>query len=165
MTRPDLTRRAVLGVLGGGAAATVLAGCGNDDTASASGGTSSASGGASTAKDAPSAGGSSSGGAAGGGTSGASPLVATADVPVGSGVILNGPKVVVTQPSKGTFAAFSAICTHQGCTVGTVSGDKILCPCHGSVFSVKDGSVLGGPAPSPLPAVDVSVKSGQVVRG
>jgi Rieske Fe-S protein len=39
-----------------------------------------------------------------------------------------------------------------------------MCPCHGSVFSVKDGSVLGGPAPAPLPAVDVSVKGGEVLQ-
>jgi Rieske Fe-S protein len=83
---------------------------------------------------------------------------------VGSGVILKDQKVVVTQPAKGTFLAFSAVCTHLGCTVATISGDQIMCPCHGSVFSVKDGSVLGGPAPSPLPPVQVSVKGGQVVE-
>jgi Rieske Fe-S protein len=85
-------------------------------------------------------------------------------VPVGSGVILSDQKVVVTQPTKGDFKAFSAICTHQGCLVSNVSGGTISCPCHGSQYSVKDGSVIGGPAPAPLPAVKVAVKGGEVVK-
>ena len=48
------------------------------------------------------------------------------------------------------IVALSAICTHQGCTVGYNSGKAdIECPCHGSVFSTS-GSVLVGPASSPL---------------
>jgi len=136
-----LTRRTVLGAVGGGAAAA-LGGCGNGSEAA-------------------------TGGDGGGGTgaSPGTPLVATGEVPVGSGVILTDHEVVVTQPKKGTFLAFSAICTHQGCPVGTVSGDRILCPCHGSVFSVTDGSVVDGPAPKPLASVDVTVEGGQVVQG
>ena len=91
-------------------------------------------------------------------------LVAAADVPVGGGVILAGEKLVVTQPEEGTFKAFSSTCTHQGCTVTKVADGTIDCPCHGSAFSVADGSVQGGPAPSPLPATPVTVKGGEVVR-
>jgi nitrite reductase/ring-hydroxylating ferredoxin subunit len=138
VTSNDLSRRTVLGVLGGGAAATVLTGCGGDDGESAS-------------DPAPSA------------KSGTA-LVATADVPVGSGVILKDQKIVVTQPQEGTFKCFSAVCTHQGCTVGKVSGDEIECPCHGSVFSAEDGSVINGPAQDPLATVKVSVKGDQVVQ-
>ena len=98
------------------------------------------------------------GGSPGGG------LVATADVPVGSGVILNDQKVVVTQPTQGDFKAFSAVCTHMGCIVSNVSGDTISCPCHGSQYSVKDGSVISGPAPKPLPPVGVKVKGNEVVE-
>jgi len=48
------------------------------------------------------------------------------------------------------IVALSAICTHQGCTVGYNSGKAdIECPCHGSVFSTT-GRVLVGPASSPL---------------
>jgi len=133
-----LSRRTVLGALGGGAAATVLAGCGGDDSEPA-------------AEPSPSA-------------KRGTALVATADVPVGSGVILKDQEGVVTQPQEGTFKCFSAICTHQGCTVGKVSGDQIECPCHGSVFSTEDGSVVNGPAQKPLPAVEVSVKGDQVVK-
>ncbi len=90
-------------------------------------------------------------------------LTDTSAVPVDGGVIVNQ-EVVVTQPEKGTFKGFSAICTHQGCVVDSVADGVISCPCHGSQYSVDDGSVLEGPAPSPLPAVDVTVKHGQVFR-
>ncbi|MEO8329635.1 MAG: Rieske (2Fe-2S) protein [Candidatus Nanopelagicales bacterium] len=90
-------------------------------------------------------------------------LAATADIPVHGGIIVDD-KVVVTQPEQGTFKAFSAICTHQGCVVSGVADGVISCPCHGSTYSAEDGSVLGGPAPSPLPEVPVEVKQGEVVR-
>ncbi len=97
---------------------------------------------------------------AAGGSGGAT--VATADVPVGGGKILPDQKVVVTQPSKGRFEAFSAICTHAGCLVGDISGGQIVCPCHGSRFSITDGSVISGPAPAPLPAKKVKVSGGEI---
>lgn len=89
-------------------------------------------------------------------------LVSTADVPVGSGVIFADEQVVVTQPTAGEFKCFSAVCTHTGCTVAGIS-DVITCPCHGSTFDLATGDVLGGPAPSALPAVDFSVDGDQVV--
>ncbi|MET1060771.1 MAG: Rieske (2Fe-2S) protein [Nocardioides sp.] len=91
-------------------------------------------------------------------------LVAAADVPVGGGVILDDPELVVTQPAKGEFRAFSSTCTHRGCTVTQVEGGAIGCRCHGSRFSIEDGSVQGGPAPSPLPETAVRAEGGQVVR-
>lgn len=141
MTDTDLSRRTLIGVLGGGAAATVLAGCGVENDSEP------------TASPAPS----------GGGAVGTA-LVATADVPVGSGIILKDQEVVVTQPEQGTFAAFTAVCTHLGCLVGEVDGDQIKCLCHGSVFSAADGSVVQGPAQDPLAAVQVKVKADQVVK-
>ena len=59
-------------------------------------------------------------------------------------------QVVVTQPAEGTFYAFSAACPHQGCSVSRVEDEVISCPCHGSQFDIKDGSVLRGPARAPL---------------
>ena len=88
--------------------------------------------------------------------------VAAADVPVGGGTILADAKVVVTQPEKGTFKAFTAVCTHQGCTVTKVLGGKIVCPCHGSTFSITDGSPQGGPAQSALAEKKVSVEGDQI---
>ena len=99
-------------------------------------------------------------GGSGGGSGRAT--VAAADVPVGGGTILKDAQVVLTQPSKGEFKAFSAICTHQGCLVGSVTDREIVCPCHGSRYSIATGEPLAGPAPSPLPAKKVSVHGGDV---
>jgi len=88
--------------------------------------------------------------------------VATSDVPVEGGVILADDMVVVTQPAEGEFKAFSAVCTHQGCPVQSVSEGTINCSCHGSRFSIEDGSVVNGPATSALEGKSVSVDGDQV---
>jgi Rieske Fe-S protein len=103
-----------------------------------------------------------------GGTAAAAPagqLATTAEVPVGGGKIVNGANVVLTQPVAGTFKGFSAVCTHQGCIVATIANGTIDCPCHGSKFSVKDGSVVNGPATSPLPPVAVTVQGTSIIKG
>jgi Rieske Fe-S protein len=92
----------------------------------------------------------------------AAALAATADIPVGGGLVLPEQEIVVTQPTAGKFAAFSAICTHQGCTVNAVSDGAIKCPCHGSSFAVADGAVITGPARKPLPPRAVKVEGNSV---
>ena len=92
---------------------------------------------------------------------GGSKLGSVADVPVGGGQVFPDQKVVVTQPSQGVWKGFSAVCTHAGCLVNQISDGTITCPCHLSKFSVTDGSVQSGPAPEPLPAVEVEVKNGE----
>jgi len=87
----------------------------------------------------------------------AAPDLSTSDVPVGGGAILSDKQVVVTQPTAGSFKAFSAVCTHQGCIVADVSNGVINCNCHGSQFSATDGSVVTGPASSPLQPVALTV--------
>lgn len=79
------------------------------------------------------------------------------DIPVGGGKIFKDQKVVVTQPASGEYKAFSAICTHRGCTVTSVSDGVILCPCHNTTFKVADGSVVKGPATTPLPEKKIMV--------
>ncbi|WP_448071427.1 Rieske (2Fe-2S) protein [Georgenia yuyongxinii] len=88
-------------------------------------------------------------------------LVAVEEVPVGGGVVLAGPRVVVTR--DGDIRAFSAVCTHQGCTVASVADGVITCPCHGSRFDAATGAVVRGPATRPLPAVPVEIRGGDVV--
>lgn len=90
-------------------------------------------------------------------------LAAVADVPVGGGVVLAAQGLVVTQPEAGTFKAFSATCTHQGCAVTEVAGGTINCPCHGSRFAVADGAPTAGPAKKPLPETAVTVQGSSVV--
>jgi Rieske Fe-S protein len=103
------------------------------------------------------------GAATGGSGGGAGAVLANvADVPVNGGKIIDGVRVVVTQPTAGTYKAFSAICTHAGCTVGSVANNQITCPCHGSVYSAVDGTVIQGPAPKALSAVAITVANGKV---
>ena len=75
-----------------------------------------------------------------------------------------GAEVVVTRMSQDEVVAFSAVCTHQGCTVRRESRD-LACPCHGSRYDPVDGTVLQGPAEEPLPEVKVRVEAGTVVVG
>jgi Rieske Fe-S protein len=90
------------------------------------------------------------------------PNVATSKVPVGGGVILENADYVVTQPSRGTYKAFSKICTHQGCPVASVGNGVIHCDCHGSEYSIEDGSVTNPPAPKPLAEAKTTVFEGKV---
>jgi Rieske Fe-S protein len=115
-----------------------------------------------------SSGGSGSGGGAGSGGAVAAGTVLTplSAVPVGSSVAAkdaSGP-ILVAQPTAGKVVAFSAICTHQGCTVAA-AGAKFQCPCHGSTYDAATGAVLKGPAARPLTPVQVHVDGGNVVTG
>jgi nitrite reductase/ring-hydroxylating ferredoxin subunit len=102
------------------------------------------------------------GGGAAGDASTPGPQTAPAgDIPVGGGKIYPGSQTVITQPTAGTFQAFSSICTHARCPVAEVT-DSINCNCHGSRFSLVDGSVVAGPATQPLPAKAVSVSGSTV---
>jgi Rieske Fe-S protein len=91
------------------------------------------------------------------GGAGPAPLAQTTDVPVGGGKVIEGRRIVVTQPEPGKTKAFSAACTHQGCTVADVSNGTINCPCHGSAFKIADGSVANGPATRALRAINIAV--------
>jgi Rieske Fe-S protein len=82
---------------------------------------------------------------------GAGVTTTRADIPVGSGKIFADAQTVITQPRSGQFKAFTAICTHQQCVVANVT-TTINCTCHGSKFSITDGSVVNGPAQLPLAA-------------
>lgn len=97
-----------------------------------------------------------------GGQAPANAIALVSDIPVGGGVVLAGEEVVVTQPTAGALLAFSAVCTHQGCLVNEVQDGLILCPCHGSSFNL-DGTVAGGPAPSPLAARQITVENNGIV--
>jgi Rieske Fe-S protein len=157
---PAASRRTVL-ACASTACAAVLAGCARYD--SNNGGL--AAGQPAYTPPAPSSASSSgSGGNGGGGGAAANVLAKTSDVPVGGGKILTDKKIVITQPTAGAFHAFTAVCTHAGCIVDQVGGGTIDCPCHGSKFSANNGSVVNGPAASPLAAVSIKVKGTNIVQ-
>ena len=133
---PTSRRGVIAGVAGLGVGLPLLAACGSD------GGSSGASG---------------SSGSGGSSTTSSGPIATTSEVPVGGGTIFAGEKVVVTQPTSGEFKAFSAVCPHQGCVVSEIKGKDINCPCHGSQFSITDGSVVTGPATEPLAPLKATV--------
>jgi Rieske Fe-S protein len=139
-----LTRRTLVTIGGASAGAVLLAACTPGGGQGASG--------AGTGDP----GGSSSGG---GGTA----EVSLASIPVGGAVsaTLAGKPIVVSQPSAGQVVAFSAVCTHQGCTVAP-QGKEFDCPCHGSKFDATTGDVLNGPARDPLPKLKATVSGDSV---
>ncbi|MGZ5415691.1 MAG: Rieske (2Fe-2S) protein [Nocardioides sp.] len=100
------------------------------------------------------------------GTGGGKALAKVSDIPVGGAVAAessDGKPIIVSQPTDGEVVAFSAICTHKGCTVAPA--DKILaCPCHGSTYDLATGENTGGPAPKPLTEIAVTIDGDDVVE-
>lgn len=95
------------------------------------------------------------------------PIAKLADIEVGKCVsadLPNGKPAIVSRPTTDTAVAFSAKCTHMGCTVKP-AGTELHCPCHGSVYNATTGAVIQGPAPKPLPKIDVHVANGEVIAG
>lgn len=142
-----LTRRALVSIGGASAGVVLLAACtpGGAQGASGSGGSGD------------------SGGSGGSGGGSGSTKVSLASIPVGGAVsaTLAGKPIVVSQPSAGQVVAFSAVCTHQGCTVAP-QGKEFDCPCHGSRFDATTGDVLNGPARDPLPKLKAQVSGDSV---
>ncbi|WP_327413126.1 Rieske (2Fe-2S) protein [Streptomyces sp. NBC_01233] len=91
------------------------------------------------------------------GSAGAQVLAKTADVPKGGGTILKEEKLVVTQPTAGSFRCFTAVCPHQGCLVNKVENGSIDCSCHGSKFAIADGAVTKGPSTKGLAEKKIKV--------
>jgi len=165
-TRRGVLRTAGIVALSGGAALT-LAACGaegqaGDAVPTSAAPTSAPSSSAVSPSASSSASASESPSEAAPGKAPSGPSVDTADVPVGGGVILDDADFVVTQPTRCTYKAFSKICTHQGCPVTEVSSAGIACKCHGSVFSLKDGSVVNPPASKPLAESATTVSGAKV---
>ena len=159
------TRRRVLQAAGITGVVAVAAACAPAVRATSSGGASTPASGPAT--PVPTASGSASVPLASGSASSApstgARLGPSSAVPVGGGTIYTARKVVVTQPVPGVFKGFSAVCPHLGCLVSTVTDERINCPCHGSQFSIFDGSRIAGPAPTGLSSADVTESGAELV--
>ncbi|TFI23071.1 Rieske (2Fe-2S) protein [Streptomyces sp. 4R-3d] len=148
-TGRTVARRTVVAAAGAVGLGAALVACGSDDPADSA---------AKTPADDGANGDSGSGGSGGQGEV----LAKTADIPEGGGKVFEDKGVVVTQPTAGEFKAFSSVCTHSGCTVGSISNGTINCPCHGSQFDAANGSVKKGPATKPLPATAITVEGDSI---
>ncbi|MEH0421719.1 Rieske (2Fe-2S) protein [Streptomyces sp. B21-083] len=129
-------RRTVMAAAGAAGLAVALTACGSEDDSSASATEQGAAAGTALAK--------------------------TSDIPEGGGKIFKDQGVVVTQPTAGTYKAFSSKCTHAGCAVTGITNGVITCPCHNSEFSVADGSVKKGPATTALAAESITVSGDSI---
>jgi Rieske Fe-S protein len=154
----------------GAASASVLAACGGGsggDGSESGGGGSGSGGGAAKGSGGANAGGSNeSGGSKETQAGGGQAIARASEVPAGSAVKFkeSGNPAVLVHLDSGDFVAYSAVCTHQGCTVAYQDG-QLACPCHGSIFDPANGAaVVSGPAQRPLPEVPVEVRGGEVVR-
>ena len=144
-----LDRRALLRAACAGCAAVGLAACGGGSAKAG-------------AASPPASGG---GGASPTAGAGSSVVAKLADIPVGGSASAKGPSgqpLLLARPTTTTVVGFSAICTHQGCTVEP-SGKQFACPCHGSVYDAFTGKNISGPAPSPLHPFAVKVSGADVV--
>lgn len=150
MTVRKTSRRTVLAAAGSAGLAVSVAACGGSDGGGGYGGGE----GKDTGKEETPT----ENGDAGGGQE----LGSVTDIPEGGGKVFKDQKVVVTRPSGTDVKAFSAVCTHKGCAVAQVADGTINCACHGSKFSIEDGSVQNGPATRPLPGAKVSVEGGKL---
>ncbi len=171
MTDPAKTtafsRRTLTGLAAAGVGVPLLAACSSDDPQSAtdtSSGSTTAGGSTASTPSTPSTPSDSATAAPSESSGGAAPkgLTSTRDIEVGGGSIFADAEVVITQPAKGEFRAFSAVCTHQGCIVASVSDGTINCDCHGSQFSIETGEPESGPASAPLEEVRVTVTGDQI---
>jgi len=95
-------------------------------------------------------------------------IVKTSKFPIGSSqkfIAANGAPAFLFRTKSGVFA-YSAICTHQGCTVDYLkAGKKLVCPCHGGSFDPFDScKVVAGPPNRPLDKISVSIKKDWIVQ-
>ncbi len=98
-----------------------------------------------------------------------SPLVdvaASSDVPQGTALRVElGDTPIALVNVDGDIHAVHDTCTHarESLAAGWVDDDRIECPRHGAVFSVRDGSALTPPATLPLPTYTVEQRDGRVL--
>ncbi|MGB3683347.1 MAG: Rieske (2Fe-2S) protein [Rubrobacteraceae bacterium] len=147
---------AAIGVSAAGA--SVVAACGGGSGGGAG------SGGASTT--ASSGGGAATTGSTDTVSSGGQAIARASEVPANSAKKFtnSGQPAVLVHLQGGDFVAYSAVCTHQQCTVAYQEG-QLACPCHGSIFDPSNGGqVVTGPAPRPLPEIPIKVQGGEITR-
>lgn len=79
------------------------------------------------------------------------------------GIEIEGKLILVVKLAE-SFFAIGNKCTHRGCklSTGKLDGETVWCPCHGSVFNVRTGEVVKGPAKNPEPSYPVTEEKGEL---
>jgi len=79
------------------------------------------------------------------------------------GVEIDGKQILIVKLAE-NFFAIGDTCTHRGCKLsgGKLEGETVRCPCHGSVFNVRTGEVVKGPAKKPVFSYTVTVENGEL---
>lgn len=103
-----------------------------------------------------------------GGGAPANSIAAISELNVGSALqikLASGDPGILIRTATDTVCAFSAVCTHQGCTVDYDQTSKeLICPCHGARFDpLQNGKAIAGPTRAPLTEVPVKISGGYIV--
>jgi len=74
-------------------------------------------------------------------------------------------KPVLVVNLGGKYYALGNVCTHMGCMLsdGMLKGESVQCPCHSSVFDIKTGNVIKGPAKKPEPVFQAKAEGDQIL--
>jgi nitrite reductase/ring-hydroxylating ferredoxin subunit len=75
------------------------------------------------------------------------------------GMVVDGKEILIVKTGTKIFVIGNK-CTHMGCKLssGKLEGETVRCPCHGSMFNVRTGEVVKGPAKNPEPSYPVTVE-------
>lgn len=76
-------------------------------------------------------------------------------------VEIDGKQILVVKLGN-NFFAIEDRCTHRGCKLSTskLEGETVRCHCHGSVFNIRTGEVVKGPATRPVPSYLIREETG-----
>jgi len=103
-----------------------------------------------------------------GGSAPANAIAAISDLNVGSALqikLASGDPGILIRTATDAVCAFSAVCTHEGCTVDYHTASKeLICPCHGARFDpLQNGKAIAGPTRTPLTELPVAISGEYIV--
>lgn len=103
-----------------------------------------------------------------GGSAPANAIAAISDLNVGSALqikLASGDPGILIRTATDAVCAFSAVCTHEGCTVDYDTASKeLICPCHGARFDpLQNGKAIAGPTRTPLTELPVAISGEYIV--
>lgn len=103
-----------------------------------------------------------------GGGAPANAIAAISDLNVGTALqikLTSGDPGILIRTATDAVCAFSAVCTHQGCTVDyDIASKELICPCHGARFDpLQNGKAIAGPTRAALTEIPVQISGEYIV--